>query len=191
MHILSCFLTLLIACAAPSAAAGDTSLYLLLGSWRGNITSTPDDCLWVVNSAARGKKGVVTGTFTYAGKCSPKKTPGTFTLTPAKPDCFTAVAGVSGMPDIKLTGCTDSTGLVSFHSPIFDGTLRFAKPASSFFLEVDAGMGGASGTMKRLPKKRPAGSRGSKRKPKYKAKPGSDEGGLDGSKPLKVYQSGD
>ena len=164
MHILSCSLTLLLACAATAAAAGGASFDSLLGFWKGNVKSSPDSCIWAVESAVRAKTGVFTGTFTYAGKCAEKKSVGTFTIKPIKkPGCFSAIAAVKGSPEIKLTGCADDAGLVKFSCPAFKGTMRFSKDGSSAKLVVDAGMGGAAGTLRRTAKK-PAGWGGAARK---------------------------
>jgi len=151
MHILPSILTLLLAFGPGSATAGEISLESLRGAWTGKVKST-DDCVWTVDSAVRGKNGTVSGTFSYKGKCAPKKRTGTFVARPSKKrGRFTATAAVPGMPKIRMTGSFDKTGLVKFSCLAFKGTLRLSKDLASAKLAVDAGMGGASGTLKSVP----------------------------------------
>ncbi|MDO8803337.1 MAG: hypothetical protein Q7R35_02805 [Elusimicrobiota bacterium] len=193
MHILPCSLTLLLAFVVPAAAAGGDSMECLLGSWKGSVKSSPDDCVWAVESGVGGKAQEINGIFSYAGKCAPKKRAGTFTAKPTKPGCFSAIAEVKGMPKMNMSGCIDSKGLVKFSCPAFKGTVQFSKDWSSVKLVVNAGPGGAAGTFKRTSKK-PVAVRGRAGKKDTDEDNGEVRIGgdaPDGTKPFEIHKSSD
>ena len=174
----------------PPGASPDDAM---VGVWKGKFKSTPDNCAWDVQAAVKGKRGVITGTFTYAGPCSAKKRPGTFTAKPAEPGCLAVTVEIKDMPKITMKSCMDDKGVATFTCPAFKGTVRFAKDGSSCKVVVDAGMGGATGTLKRTSRNPDAGG-GKARKKQPTEETGEVWVGGDApdeAKPRKIHQSRD
>lgn len=249
MHILSCFVILFLACAAPSSAAGrgqpppddegqsvseggdqsapdgedrsaahrgdrpaaagknrpaapkgarsgppkGASPDAMVGVWKGKFKSTPDNCAWGVQAAVKGKKGVLTGNFSYDGKCADEERIGSFTTEPAEPGCLSVTVEIEGMPEITMMSCMDSKGLVTFECPAFKGTVRFSPDGSSCKVVVNAGMGGATGTLNRISKNPASGAGKSRKKQAAREKGEVWVGGdaPDEAKPRKIHQSRD
>jgi len=165
----------------------------MVGVWKGKFKSTPDNCAWNVQASVKGKRGVLAGNFSYDGKCSDEARPGTFTTEPSEPGWLSVIVEIEGMPEITMTSCMDSKGVATFECPAFKGTVRFSPDGSSCKVVVDAGMGGATGTLSRVSKK-PASGAGKSRKKKATEEKGEVWVGGDApdeAKPRKIHQSRD
>lgn len=173
----------------PKGASPDA----MVGAWKGKFKSTPDNCAWNVKAAAKGKRGVLAGNFSYDGKCADEARLGTFTTEPAEPGCLAVTVEIEGMPEITLMSCMDNKGVATFECPAFKGTVRFSPDGSSCKVVVDGGMGGATGTLNRVSKSSAAGAGKGRKKRATEEKGEVWVGGdtPDEAKPRKIHQSRD
>ncbi len=162
MYILPCVLALLSLMPAAPLSAAEPGLKVLVGMWRGSVTTEPPACAWKISAHITEKLGFARGGFTSSGPCGKGVKAGTFSARPTEPGCYAIDAGIPGLPRQQLSACFNPAGDLVFNSMLFTGKLTFSEDGRTAGLLANSLVGSASGSLKK--RGAPAANSGKKEK---------------------------
>lgn len=177
MHLLPRVLGLLLL-AAPCRAA-DERLEPYFGTWKGTITTSPNECEWSVKLVFRPQgEAQLRGRFTYSGRCAKAPAEGYFNASPGgNGDCLKGMLSMPGLPGLNGEACFDDGGDLKFKAAAGTMTLALTQGGEQVEMQASSARGTAEGafTKQHGAKKKKSGKPNAKKdKPEKPEKPSSE-----------------